>query len=59
LTVGLDSMSLHDLVNCTMFQLYDLLERYTLYINWDLNLRTRLAGGKPDTQPEDWMKIIH
>lgn len=59
LTVGLNSMSLQDLVNCTMFQLYDLLERYTLYINWDLNIRTRLAGGKPDTQPEDWMKNIH
>lgn len=59
LTVGLDSMSLHDLIGCTMFQLYDLLERYTLYTNWDLNIRTRLAGGKPDSQPEDWMKNIH
>lgn len=59
LTVGLNSMSLNDLVGCTMFQLYDLLERYTLYTNWDLNIRTRLAGGKPDSQPEDWMKNIH
>ena len=59
LTVGLDSMSLHDLIGCTMYQLYDLLERYTLYTNWDLNIRTRLAGGKPDSQPEDWMKNIH
>ena len=59
LAIGLNSMSLHDLVNCTMFQLYDLLERYTLYTNWDLNIRTRLAGGKPDSQPEDWMKTIH
>ena len=59
LTIGLDSMSLHDLVNCTMYQMYDLLERYMLYINWDLNIRTRLAGGKPDSQPEDWMKNIH
>lgn len=59
LAIGLNSMSLHDLVSCTMFQLYDLLERYTLYTNWDLNIRTRLAGGKPDSQPEDWMKTIH
>lgn len=59
LTIGLNSMSLQDLVGCTMFQLYDLLERYTLYTNWDLNIRTRLAGGKPDSQPEDWMKNIH
>ena len=59
LTIGLGSMSLHDLTNCTMYQLYDLIERYILYINWDINIRTRLAGGKPDTQPEDWMKNIH
>lgn len=30
LTVGLNSMSLHDLINLTMFQLYDLIERYML-----------------------------
>lgn len=59
LTIGLSSMSLHELVNLTMYQMYDLLERYMLYINWDINIRTRLAGGKPDSQPEDWMKDIH
>lgn len=59
LSIGLNSMSLHDLINCTMYQLYDLLERYILHINWDLNIRTRLAGGKPESQPEDWMKNIH
>lgn len=59
LTVGLHSMSLHDLLNCTVYQLYDLMERYSLYLNWDIDVRTRLAGGKPDSQPENWMKNIH
>ena len=59
LAIGLSSMSLHELVNLTMYQMYDLLERYMLYMNWDINIRTRLAGGKPDSQPEDWMKDIH
>ena len=59
LTIGLSSMSLHELVNLTMYQMYDLLERYMLYMNWDINIRTRLAGGKPDSQPEDWMRDIH
>lgn len=59
LTVGLHSMSLHDLLNCTVFQLYDLMERYSLYLSWDIDVRTRLAGGKPDSQPENWMKNIH
>lgn len=59
LTVGLSSMSLQDAMDLTMFQLYDLIERYTLYINWDMDIRCRLAGGKPDSQPDNWMKNIH
>lgn len=59
LTVGLQSMSLQDLMDLTMFQLYDLVERYSLYINWDIDIRSRLAGGKPDKQPDNWMKNIH
>ena len=59
LTVGLQSMSLENLMNLTMFQLYDLVERYNLYINWDIDIRSRLAGGKPDKQPDNWMKNIH
>ena len=59
LTVGLQSMSLQDLMDLTMFQLYDLIERYSLYINWDMDIRSRLAGGKPDTKPDNWMKNIH
>ena len=59
LTVGLHSMSLQDLMDLTIFQLYDLIERYSLYINWDMDIRSRLAGGKPDSKPENWMKNIH
>ena len=59
LTVGLGSMSLQDMMNLTIFQLYDLVERYMLYINWDMDVRCRLAGGKPENQPDNWMKNIH
>lgn len=59
LTVGLNSMSLEDLMDLTMFQLYDLIERYNLYVNWDIDIRSRLAGGKPDKHPDNWMKNIH
>ena len=59
LVVGLGSMSLQDATNLTMYQLYDLIERYMLYINWDMDIRCRLAGGKPDSQPDNWMKNIH
>lgn len=59
LTVGLNAMPLSEAMNLTMYQMYDLVERYTLYLNWDLDIRTRLAGGKPDSKPDDWMKNIH
>lgn len=59
LTIGISSMSLDKLTNLTMYQLYDLIERYMLYVNWDMDVRCRLAGGKPDSQPDNWMKNIH
>lgn len=59
LTVGLGSMSMQDAMDLTMFQLYDLVERYMLYINWDMDVRCRLAGGKPENTPDNWMKNIH
>ena len=59
LTIGLNAMPLSEAMNLTMYQMYDLVERYTLYLNWDLDIRTRLAGGKPDSKPDDWMKNIH
>lgn len=58
LSIALNVLPLQ-LQKLTMFQLYDLMERYTLYVNWDLDIRTRLAGGKPDSHPDDWMKNIH
>ena len=59
LTIGVGSMSLEEMTNLTMYQLYDLVERYMLYVNWDMDVRCRLAGGKPEGQPDNWMKNIH
>ena len=59
LTVGLGSMSLKDCMELTMYQLYDLVERYSLYLNWDVDLRSRMAGAKGDKPLENWMKQIH
>ena len=59
LTIGLNSMSINNCLDLTIYQLYDLMERYSLYINWDIDLKSRLAGGKPDKPAENWMKNIH
>ena len=58
LTIGIH-ISMLDLMKLTMFQLYDLVERFMLWTNWDIDLRSRLAGGKPNEHPENWMKNIH
>ena len=58
LAIGIPA-DIKTLMELTMYQLYDLVERYMLYINWDLDIKTRLAGGKPDSSPENWMKNIH
>ena len=58
LSIGLQ-MPLNDLSDLTMFQIYDLVERYQLYISWDIDIKSRLAGAKPDDRPDNWMKNIH
>lgn len=59
LTIGIPSMSLQDCLNLTLFQLFDLIERYQLYISWDIDIKARLAGASGDSKLEDWMKNIH
>ena len=59
LTIGISSMSLFDLMNLTIYQFYDLIERYSLYTSWDIDIRSRLAGAQMDSKPDNWMKNIH
>lgn len=58
LSIGLNKTPT-ELQKMTMYQLFDLVERYSLYINWDIDLRVRLAGGNPNEQVDDWMKNLH
>lgn len=58
LTIGVP-MSLQDAINCTVYQIYDLIERYSLLLDWDIDLKVRLAGGTPNSQAESFMKNIH
>lgn len=58
LSIGLH-ISVMEFKQYTMFQLYDTVERFMLWINWDIDLRSRLAGAKPEDHPDNWMKNIH
>lgn len=59
ITVGINSMSLQDAMDLTMYQMFDLIERYALYVDWDIDIRARLAGASPEGKPDNWMKNIH
>ena len=58
LSVGLQ-LPIHSIFNYTLFQLLDAVERYTLWLNWDLDIKVKLAGGNSDKQPDNWMKNLH
>lgn len=59
LTVGIGSMSLEDNLSLTLFQLFDLVQRYTSWLDWDIDLRRRLAGDKPSNEAENWMRDLY
>jgi len=58
LAIGL-KLSVNTLIGYTIYQIEDQLERFNLWTNWDLDIRSRLAGAKGDGKPEDWTRNIH
>lgn len=43
----------------TLFQIFDLMDRFEAFVSWDTDFRVRLAGGSPDQQVESWMRDLH
>ena len=58
LAIGLH-LPLDSLINYTIYQIQDLLERFSLWTSWDIDIRSRLAGADAKGKPEDWMRNIH
>jgi hypothetical protein len=58
LSVGL-KIDLNTVLNYTVFQLYDQYERFELQEQFDLYIKSRLAGAKGDEEIENWKKDIH
>ena len=48
-----------DYLNMTLFQLLDTIERFNLKIAWDIDLKTRLAGGTPKEEAKDWTQDLY
>lgn len=59
LTIGSSTITLKDAIDLTVFQVFDLIDRYNAFVEWDTDLRVRLAGGKPEKTVESWMRDLH
>ena len=59
LTIGSSTITLKDAIDLTIFQVFDLIDRYNAFVEWDTDLRVRLAGGKPEKTVESWMRDLH
>ena len=42
----------------TLYQLLTIFVRVKMQLEWDLDIKCRLAGGDPKKHPENWMSII-
>lgn len=58
LSVGMNSLYLHKVLDLTLFQLLDQLERYQLYNSYNIGLKAKLAGAK-EVEEVDWLKDLH
>ena len=58
LAIGLH-IPIVELNKYTVFMVYDQMQRMGLQIEYDLDVKVRLAGGTPQSQPDNWMKNMY
>lgn len=58
LSVG-EQKDMNELLNYTVFQLYDEFERFGLKMSYDTYIQARMAGAKDLKEVDNWMKDIH
>ena len=58
LSVGLH-IPIEELKKYTLFMIYDAMERYGLWVAWDIDLRAKMAGATGGKTPDDWMKNLY
>ena len=58
LSVG-EKKNMNDLLQLTVYQLFDEFKRYELKEQFDLNMKARLAGARDLEDAENWTKDLH
>lgn len=58
LTIGLPQ-DLNSIMNYTVYQLYDVFQRFELKQNFDIYMQAKMAGAKDLEDVDNWMKDLH
>ena len=58
LSIGLN-MNINDLMELTVYQLFDMFERFELKMSFDYYVQAKMAGAKDLEEVDNWMKDIH
>ncbi len=57
LGIATNSLNINNILDLTLYQLLNQIERYGLYSQYDISLRAKMAGAK-DVEDIDWLKDI-
>ena len=57
LVIGSKSLSISECLNMTVYQIYNILKRFNLYNEYDLQIKALMQGAK-DVELVDWTKQI-
>ncbi len=57
LGIGTQALNIHIILELTLYQLLNQIERYGLYTQYDMSVKAKMAGAK-DVEDVDWLKDI-
>ena len=57
LGIGTNTLNIHNVLDLTLYQLLNQLERYGLYTQYNISIQAKMAGAK-DVEDVDWLKEI-
>src|SRR5574344_2521059 len=55
LGIGTNTLNIHNVLDLTLYQLLNQLERYGLYTQYNISIQAKMAGAK-DVEDVDWLK---
>lgn len=58
LSIGTQSLDIFKLLNLTLYQLFDQIERFTLYEQYKISIQAKLAGAK-EVENVDWLQDLN